>query len=338
MSNDDIGYILPEPSLAFEQARLTCFSLISAFALMAYLVAIAPTSAKFTRRRAIFCNMFGAVTSSGLIIFSFTRLVSRPVVENSSADPLQGLFLALGMGVFIELILCLWQKRAEQSTRQESSTQSNNDYCNHKGKYEYLGPMRLTKLPTLHYSDTIYEYSDNLELFPCLLEHGDETSRQPWDPFPQPSVQVTFRIGWGKQWGCRTSIDQWNTNIPQMNKCTSFVCRQDGTSTCSCYPDESSARNASWKCVERAWDLTLLQQNTTTYDPELPPWEDEFESHWPTVTRYGTCNSDGKGYGYAMEVSYVHKVQRNATRQLQFGVGVLTVWCFVVAVLRRRCR
>ena len=393
MSNDDIGYILPEPSLVFEQARLTCFSLISTFALMAYLFAIAPTSAKFTRRRAIFCNMFGAVTSSGLIIFSFTRLVSRPVVENSSADPLQGLFLALGMGVFIELILCLWQKRAEQSTRQvvpqkeeeamdtemphpgaeqESFSQSNNDYCNHKRKvsntflitwrfswyllllgsscllngytlirrhqYEYLGPMRLTKLPTLHYSDMIHEYSDNLELFPCLLEHGDETSRQPWDPFPQPSVQVTFRIGWGKQWGCRTSIDQWNTNIPQMNKCTSFVCRQDGTSTCSCYPDESSARNASWKCVERAWDLTLLQQNATTYDPELPPWEDEFDSHWPTVTRYGTCNSDGKGYGYAMEVSYVHKVQRNATRQLQFGVGVLIVWCFVLAVLCRSCR
>lgn len=259
---------------------------------------------------------------------------------------------------------------------QESSTQSNNDYRNHKKKvsntflitrrfswyllflgssclrngyilirgqqYEYLGPMRLTRLPTLHYSDMTYEDLDILELFPCLLEHGDETSRQPWGlfqqpsvSFSQPSVQVTLEIGWGKQWGCRTSIDQFYTNWPQMNKCTSFVCRQDGTSTCSCYPDESSARNASWKCVERAWDLTLLQQNATTYDSEVPPWEDEFESHWPTVTRYGNC--DGKG-GTTMEVSYVHKVQRNATRQLQFGVGILIVWCLVLAVLCRSCR
>jgi len=252
---------------------------------------------------------------------------------------------------------------------QEASTQRNNDSRNHQRKvsntflitwrfswyllflgtsclrnhyklirdhqYEYLGPMRLTILPILYHSDMIFEYSDDLELFPCLLEQDKETLTQPKGPFPQPSIQVTLEIGWGKQWGCRTSTDQWNTNWLEMNSCTSFICRQDGTSTCPCYPDQNSARNASWECVERAWDLTLLQQNDTTYDSELPPWEDAFESHWPTVTRYGNCDGNRSN---TREVPNVQKVWRNATRQMQFGVGVLIVWCLVLAVLCRSCR
>ncbi|GFH46234.1 hypothetical protein CTEN210_02708 [Chaetoceros tenuissimus] len=62
-----------------------------------------------------------------------------------------------------------------------------------ENQYEYVGPMRLTKMPSLYYSNVTYDSGgDMLKLFPCM--HDTRIRKYVYD---QPSVQVTLEIGWG---------------------------------------------------------------------------------------------------------------------------------------------
>lgn len=117
------------------------------------------------------------------------------------------------------------------------------------------------------------------------------------------------------------------TYIATIQQCTSFICRQDGSSTCSCYADKESAQNASLRCVNDAFNLSLLEQNAT-FDKEQPPWEDE--SGWPTLTKYGSCD-DGSGYLRTADIQYFAPREKRVSLYRSFGLFSLIV-SFIVAI------
>ena len=183
---------------------------------------------------------------------------------------------------------------------------------------EYLGPMRFTKMPRLYYSADALIY-DKDYWYPCL--EGTPTRGKYHSQILQPSIQVKVEIGWGHSWGCRSKENskKWMTYPETIDECTSFVCRQDGSSTCSCYPDKKSAWNASLQCVKNTFNLTLLEQNAT-FDKEQPPWEDE--SGWPTLTKYGSC--DDRGY-LLSDVQYFAPREKRLALYRYFGLFSLIV-------------
>ncbi|GFH46237.1 hypothetical protein CTEN210_02711 [Chaetoceros tenuissimus] len=189
---------------------------------------------------------------------------------------------------------------------------------------EYLGPMRVTKLPTLHYSTKahIYDKDD-----PCL---EGTPKRGKYSSFNfQPNIQASVEVGWGYSWGCRSKANskKWMTSMATIDKCTFFICDIFHASSCPCYPDEESAWNASLECVNNSFNLTLLEQNAT-FDKEQPPWEDE--SGWPTLTKYGSCDDDS-GYLRIVDIQYFAPREKRLSLYRYFGLFSLIV-SLIVAI------
>lgn len=63
---------------------------------------------------------------------------------------------------------------------------------------EYLGPMRVTKMPTLEYSTHALVY-DKDYWHSCL--EGTPTTGQYNSTILQPNIEVRVEIGWGHSWG-----------------------------------------------------------------------------------------------------------------------------------------
>jgi hypothetical protein len=357
-----IGHLLPESSW-WEKIFLYLTIYVAFSAYITFLVSIVfkikISSARCSLVVQILTNLF-LMTAPILI----AHWVDYPLTHISSDDCFQKVCYALGMFIVLEAAASSLQRFLElrQRARLNPSLTTAKSEVSDSGKqvfpitwrfswfllylgtgcvrnackaandhhYEYLGPMRVTKLPSLYFSEKMFPYEDQYKLFPCLLKHQDYFGELYGETISQPNVVAILDIGWGKSWGCRTNIDRWNTNRPQWTPCTNFVCREDGTSTCDCYPDEASAREATMECLERTFDWTLLRQNVT-YSAEQPPWEDSFASPWPTVTRYGNCDLH-----VATAISHVDKVRRNTEQQWWFGLVVLAVWSLTLRVLRRQ--
>lgn len=198
---------------------------------------------------------------------------------------------------------------------------------------EYLGPLRFTKMPNLHYSKEAIVY-DKHYWYPCL--EGTPTTGNYNSQILQPSIQVRVEVGWGYSWGCRSKANsnKWMTSTLSIDECTSFICRHDGKSTCSCYTDKESAWNASLQCVNDAFNLTLLEQNVT-FDKEQPPWEDK--SGWPTLTKYGSCDDESGNPHSIDDVQYFAPREKRALLYRYFGLFSL-ILSLVVANLKPNSR
>mmetsp|Transcript_1400 Transcript_1400/g.4064 ORF Transcript_1400/g.4064 Transcript_1400/m.4064 type:complete len:411 (-) Transcript_1400:913-2145(-) len=288
--------------------------------------------------------------------------------ESYAVDPLRHLMLALTIAILVEsgYQLYRWQKESRaammraHSVRKEDDQRCVDDNSNadrqrtldcswpffwyllllgsqslsraesisNHNQYEYVGPMRLTKLPSLSYGNDTHDYENLLTLFPCLEDHAYPGPNY-GGKFEQPSVTVNLEIGWGSTWGCRSQKDfgRWNTNWPQWSPCTSFICREDGLSTCDCHPDKSTAWNASQRCIQDAFNLTLLEKNIT-FHPQQPPWEDE--SNWPTIDKYGNCDGN---VGISADIQRVERVAQNVLIYRRFGM-VLLAFCSSIIILK----
>ena len=183
-------------------------------------------------------------------------------------------------------------------------------------RYDYVGPMRITEMPSFYFRKYTYDRENLLDIFPCLEA---QASPHLSGHFEQPSVGATLNIGWGSPWACRSkeNPNQWYTSSLDWNSCTTFVCREDGLSTCPCYPDRQSARNASKQCMDRAFNMTLLDLNAT-FVRHQPPWKDT--RNWPTLTRYGKCVS----YYNTESTQHIRQTTINALLYQQFGVVLLS--------------
>mmetsp|Transcript_3376 Transcript_3376/g.5836 ORF Transcript_3376/g.5836 Transcript_3376/m.5836 type:complete len:408 (-) Transcript_3376:153-1376(-) len=240
----------------------------------------------------------------------------KSCVDNSNAESQSQRTLDCSWPIFWYLLLL-----GSQSLSRAESISNHN-------QYEYVGPMRLTKMPSLSYGKDTYDFGNLLTLFPCLKDHAYPGPNH-GGKFEQPSVTVNLEIGWGSTWGCRSQKDfgRWNTNWPQWSPCTSFICREDGLSTCDCHPDKSTAWNATQWCIQDAFNLTLLEKNIT-FHPQQPPWEDE--SNWPTIDKYGNCDGN---VGISADIQRVERVAKNVSIYWHFGI-VLLVFCSSIIILK----
>jgi len=213
-------------------------------------------------------------------------------------------------------------------------------YCIHLRDYdyEYLGPMRITKLPSLHKMPYLFAFDDEYGIFPCLRELPVGARQH----VPQPSVQVRLTIEWGERWGCANPEDQdsWNTNWPIYPDCTRFICTtptintateatNQGRGDCPCYPTEEEARNASWECISSRFDLSRIQANET-FDRNQAPWEDPL---WPSIVRYGSCQRNG---GLSMNAEYVRDRMVDGRRQRNYGSVCVSFAFVIICWMRRR--
>jgi hypothetical protein len=302
--------------------------------------------------------------------------------NDRSEDPINKIIVFFLIGVGVELVILLWRTCTAMQLRSRRPSISDlapsnhnaagredgnneeclvnwrfswfllfagstclNNYCINRRdhNYEYFGPMRLTRLPRLHYLPEVFYLADEYDTHPCLrsiIETDKDTpvlrsaKNVQKNGLWQPNIQATVEIGWGREWGCSkpTDKDKWNTNRPSISQCTSFLCPANTTaykSSCLCYSSEELARAATWECIEGELDLSRLKANET-FNQDQPPWEDPT---WPTLSRYGSC--DG-AVGNSMEPVYIQKVKLNGYRQQSFGVVCLVLWLFLAVTLLRK--
>ena len=303
------------------------------------------------------------------LIFFTLILFTINLQRDRSGDPLDKLISFFLFGVGVELMFCLlWtctamnlsrrrlnindlSRGAKEDTRNiteppqyglvswrfswfllfAGSTCLTN-YCVYRRdhNYDYVGPMRLTKLPRLDYMPRVYSSSDQFERLSCLIAGMDDESNRSVE---QPNIQATVEIGWGKTWGCSKpeDKDRWNTNWPSLTQCTALICSANATNTCHCFQTEEEARVAAWNCVEREFPtLSRLKSNDTSFAQDQPPWEDP---QWPALWRYGKCDH---AVGTSDTLEYVQKVKLNGSRQQSFGLVCLIWWALLVMTLLRR--
>uniref|UniRef100_A0A7S3L102 Uncharacterized protein n=1 Tax=Amphora coffeiformis TaxID=265554 RepID=A0A7S3L102_9STRA len=210
-------------------------------------------------------------------------------------------------------------------------------YCLHLRdyNYEYLGPMRITKLPSLHKMPYLYTFDDEYNIFPCLHELPVESRHH----LSQPNMQVRVDLEWGKQWGCASpeEKDSWNTNWPTYPQCTRFICTTTTTTTttetalssgnsCPCYPTEEEARKASWECISSQFVFSRIRSNET-FDPMQAPWEDP---SWPSLVRYGKCGHGGQ----SMDIGFVQERMFDGKRQRNYGLVCVSLACVIIGWIR----
>ena len=200
-------------------------------------------------------------------------------------------------------------------------------------QYEYYGPMRVMNY-TLHKMDRLF-YAE-VEAFPSCL---------PQDIVPNDQYGVitpTLTIGWGKDWGCRTATDRWNTNWPTLSECIKLICKDTskGTSSsknsCECYQEEESARNASLSCLEEIFDLSKIHKNNNnnaTFDLDQPPWEDP---SWPSIIKYGSCDPKWN-VGLSYDVAYIDHIRKNSQEMKLWGIYFTVLGFNLMIVLLYGC-
>lgn len=313
-------------------------------------------------KRVIQCVVVVVFVSTGTIFCR--RLVRRASTETELWSSLIGY---AGYGIAVEAVLWVLRRCAKARVRRlcddedaslprrsssslrffffvlmlgSLSVQESRSMRSRYRRYEYLGPMRLTKLPSTHKMNRIYE-DDLLSKWPCLRKKRSSSSPPLYlEPIEQDWIEVTIEVGWGKKWGCRDRVDKWNTNWPAWRPCSSLICSSTTNDTyvdndadaCSsfCHITEAEARNASWQCVEEAFDLSRLttasSPSTTKegekrplFNEDTPPWEED-DDGWPTVVRYGSCDGN---VGLSSEVAFVDEQIALADVMWRFGTACL---------------
>ena len=352
------GQLLPEPTFMEVFSREMCRNIVLAIMFVSHLFwyfslgnIVTPLRGPWCVCEILFMSTFGA--GGVLLIFRVVRKSSH------TEDPTPQMIMAVSFVLIFESMYRLCRSfNRWRAALQVRSDETRNDgdivgcswpciwyllllgsYCINRAqdisdlnyyKYEYVGPMRLTKVPKLYYGNETYDYGNLLELFPCLEAHADPC---PGGVIEQPSVVVTLEIGWGTTWGCRSTknSDRWNTNWPRWNPCTTFVCREDGFSTCDCHAEKASAWNASEQCIQNAFNLSLLEQNAT-FDRHQSPWEDE--RNWPTLPRYGNCDGN---VGFSATTERVEKTMEISSLYQMFGLVLLLFGSSMILLKTTKC-